>query len=120
MAAELEETGVVDVGTVPAPPTRRFQRKIALPEPVPLPRSRPLRILHVAEAFGGGLLEVVRFLCERHVAAGHEVAIAYGTRPETPGDPQTMFGDRVELLDLGWHRGTPTTHLEVRRRVQSL
>jgi glycosyltransferase involved in cell wall biosynthesis len=104
---------------VPAPITR-VPRRIALPEPLALPDTRPLRILHVAEAFGGGLLEVVRFLSERHAAAGHEVSIAYGTRPETPGDPAALFGNRVELIDLGWHRGTPTTHLDVRRRVQAL
>ena len=116
------EAGAVRIRDAVAymPETVRAPQRISLPEPVALPDTRPLRILHVAEAFGGGLLEVVRFLCERHVEAGHEVTIAYGTRPETPGDPAAMFGDRVELFDLGWHRGTPTTHLEVRRRVQSL
>jgi glycosyltransferase involved in cell wall biosynthesis len=114
------EAGVLRAREAVLTPDVARPRRISLPEPLSLPQARPLRVLHVAEAFGGGLLEVVRFLCERHVAGGHEVSIAYGTRPETPDDPAGVFGDRVELFDLGWHRGTPTTHLEARRRVQAL
>ena len=45
-----------------------------------------MRVLHVTEAAASGTLEVVRVLSASLVADGHAVALAYGTRPETPAD----------------------------------
>ncbi len=64
--------------------------------------SQPLRILHVAEAFGGGVLEMIATLAAGGAAAGDEVTVAYGRRPETPTDPRTKIDTAVELVSLGW------------------
>ncbi len=82
-----------------------------------------MRILHVAEAFGGGVLEVVRILANRQVDAGHSVAVAYGTRPQTPQRVSDQFDDRVSLFPLPWARRRLSTQLRaataLRRVVRS-
>lgn len=62
----------------------------------------PLRVLHVVEAFGGGVLEVVRILADRLVDLGAETAIAYGLRAETPDDVTSVLGPDVEAYPLPW------------------
>jgi glycosyltransferase involved in cell wall biosynthesis len=69
------------------------------------PRKR-LRVLHVAEAFGGGVYGVVKDLAERAAREGHAIAIAYGRRPETPADVRGDIDEGVELFAMPWkHRG---------------
>ena len=68
--------------------------------------SRSLRILHVSEAFGGGIVGVVAPLAERLTRAGHSVAVAYGVRPETPADVRNELSDDVEVFPLPWQRRT--------------
>jgi glycosyltransferase involved in cell wall biosynthesis len=68
----------------------------------PTPSRAPLRILHVAEAFGGGLYGVVRSLADGAVEQGHEVAVAYGRRPETPEHPERDFRPEVLLRAMSW------------------
>lgn len=70
-----------------------------------------MRILHVSESFGAGVFEVVRNLAERLAASGHEVAIAYGIRPETPPSPRAAVDRRVGLFPMPWHRRTPIAQL---------
>jgi glycosyltransferase involved in cell wall biosynthesis len=59
-------------------------------------------ILEVVEASGSGTLEIVRVISRGARAAGHEVIVAYGMRPETPADPAAHFGDGIELVALPW------------------
>jgi len=70
-----------------------------------------MRLLYVAEAFGGGVFELVRMTAEGAVAEGHEVAIAHGRRPETPERPRELIDPRVELLELPWTRRSPGAQL---------
>jgi glycosyltransferase involved in cell wall biosynthesis len=82
--------------------------------------DRPLRILHVTEAFGGGVLEMIATLAGGAAAAGDEVAIAYGRRPETPADPRTKIDAAVELIPLGWERRTIGAQLSAWRRLRRI
>lgn len=72
-----------------------------------------LRLLHVAEAFGGGVFEIVRLLAEESAAAGHEVAIAYGRRPETPADVPSRISPDVTLLPTAWVKRSLGAQLRV-------
>lgn len=82
--------------------------------------SRSLRILHVSEAFGGGIVGVVAPLAERLTDAGHSVAVAYGVRPETPADVRTELSDRVEVFALPWRKRTCTEQLSAARALRRL
>jgi glycosyltransferase involved in cell wall biosynthesis len=57
-----------------------------------------MRILHVAEAFGGGLMRMVEQVAQGSVTAGHEVLVLHGRRPETP--PRPFIDARVKLAAL--------------------
>ena len=61
----------------------------------------------MTEASGSGTLGVVSALSARLAEDGHEVALAYGSRPETPADLRESLPDAVELFPLPWHRRTP-------------
>lgn len=81
---------------------------------------RRVRVLHLVEAFGGGILEMLRLLCNDAVEQGHAMAIAYSRRPETPEDVRSLFDPRVELFELPWDRDRRRTHFAARieaRRV---
>jgi glycosyltransferase involved in cell wall biosynthesis len=77
-------------------------------------------VLHVAECFGGGVLETVRTIAERSAAAGYPSAIAFGRRPETPEDPRSAIDPRVELFELDWRRSGPHTQISVVRRLREI
>jgi glycosyltransferase involved in cell wall biosynthesis len=66
-----------------------------------IPRNG-LRVLHVAEAFATGILEMVRALSDELVGRDVQVAIAYGTRPETPSDLRSLLDPEVALFRLPW------------------
>ena len=78
------------------------------------------RVLHVAEAYGGGLMEVVRWVAEGSAAAGHESAIAYGRRPETPKDVRATVNSAVDLYELPWSRRHWRSHSTVARELRRL
>ena len=61
-----------------------------------------LDVLLVAEAFGGGVFELVRTVASGLAGRGHRVTIAYGRRPETPGDPRAQVDAAVELVEMPW------------------
>jgi glycosyltransferase involved in cell wall biosynthesis len=85
----------------------------------PSPDGEPaLRVLHVTEAFGGGVLEMISTVAAGGAAAGDEVAVAYGRRPETPADPRPKFSPAVELIPLGWEARTPRAQLAAWRRLR--
>lgn len=79
-----------------------------------------MRILHVTEATGGGTLGVVRTLCERLAAAGHEVALGYGRRPETPADLHQLVWPGVELVPLPWDRRSAVAQVRAARALRRL
>lgn len=80
-----------------------------------------MRILHVSEAFGGGLLEVVNRLACGAVERGHETAIAYGCRPETPRSVRQEIDERVALFAVvPWRRGSPVSQLAAARQLRRL
>lgn len=81
--------------------------------------KEPLRILHVAEAFGGGLYEVVRALANDAARRGHEVTILYGRRPETPEDPAADFAPSVTLEPLQWGGRSPLEQLRAMRALRA-
>lgn len=65
-----------------------------------------MRILQVTEASGSGTLGVVSALASGLAEAGHDVALLYGTRPETPSDLRAQLPDKVELVALPWAQRT--------------
>lgn len=84
------------------------------------PGEGPLRILHVVEAFGGGVFEMVRTLAGRLAEAGESVAIAYGRRPETPDSVRELVAPAVELYELPWQRRGPLEQVRAGRRLRPL
>ncbi|WP_205698114.1 glycosyltransferase family 4 protein [Conexibacter sp. SYSU D00693] len=82
--------------------------------------ARPLRILHVVEAYGGGLLRMVVELTEGDVATGHEALIAYGVRPETPADPRAGLDARVGLHPMPWTSRGPRQQAAAARELRRL
>jgi glycosyltransferase involved in cell wall biosynthesis len=82
--------------------------------------GRPPRVLHVSEAFGGGVLEMVTTLSARLEAAGYEVGVAYGRRPETPDDVRARLAPGVEVFPLGWESRTIGSQLRAWRRLRRL
>lgn len=87
---------------------------------MPEPARGQLRVLHVAEAFGGGLLETVRIVAERGAREGASHTIAYGRRPETPADPRGSIDARVGLVALDWRRRAPLTQFSAARALRRL
>jgi glycosyltransferase involved in cell wall biosynthesis len=63
-----------------------------------------MRILEVIESFGAGSMQVVLTISDRAAAAGHQVAIAHGSVPETPADPRSSVSPDIELYPLPWRR----------------
>ena len=83
--------------------------------------TSPLRILHLVEAFGGGVFEVLRQLASDSAARGHCVGVAYGVRLETPEDIGSRLHGAVELIPTAWQRRSLTAnvraHSELRRLI---
>lgn len=70
-----------------------------------------MRILHVAEAAGGGVLSVLRSLAEGANEAGHDVLVACGRRPQTPDRIADAMPPGVETVELPWAKRTPHAQL---------
>jgi glycosyltransferase involved in cell wall biosynthesis len=85
-----------------------------------LPEEPPLRILHVVEAFGGGVFEVLRILANASVRRGHSVAIAHGTRPETPAPLGDQLSPEIELVSTAWVKRSVQAQLEVMPEIRRL
>lgn len=82
--------------------------------------TSPLRILHLVEAFGGGVFEVLRQLASDSAARGHRVGVAYGVRLETPEDIDSRLHDGVELIPTPWQRRSLTANLKARSELRRL
>ncbi len=62
-------------------------------------------IVHVCEALGGGVLEVLRALTADTVSRGYETILVHGRRPETPPDLRAVFDPGLRLVEIpGWGR----------------
>lgn len=59
-----------------------------------------MRILHVVESTGGGVLSVVIQMCEILVDEGHEVYVIFSRRPETPQNLEKLFHPQVHLMEM--------------------
>jgi glycosyltransferase involved in cell wall biosynthesis len=79
-----------------------------------------LDVLFVAEAFGGGVFELVRSVAEGAAARGHRAAIAFGRRPETPADPAATIDAAVELIEMPWTQRSARAQLAGALRLRSL
>ena len=79
-----------------------------------------MRILHVAEAFGGGIYEMVRTAATGMARAGHTVGVAYGRRPETPLEVEQDPWSPVELFPLPWASRTPAAQVRAVRGLRAL
>jgi glycosyltransferase involved in cell wall biosynthesis len=59
-----------------------------------------LRILHVSEAFTGGIFASVTGLANGLAERGHEVHLAFSRRPETPADVRAFVHPSIVLHEL--------------------
>jgi glycosyltransferase involved in cell wall biosynthesis len=59
-----------------------------------------LRILHVTEAFGGGVFTSLTKLSNGLAARGHEVHLVFSRRTETPFDVETHLASAVHLHEI--------------------
>jgi glycosyltransferase involved in cell wall biosynthesis len=66
------------------------------------------------------VFEMVRLLAEESASAGHEVAIAYGVRPETPPDVPAHFSPEVKLHPTAWVQRSPGAQLRAARELRTL
>jgi glycosyltransferase involved in cell wall biosynthesis len=57
-----------------------------------------MKVLHVSEAYGGGVLAVVNQLANGQVAAGHDVTIALSVRPEAPDNWRELLKAPVKTI----------------------
>jgi glycosyltransferase involved in cell wall biosynthesis len=60
------------------------------------------RVLQVSEAAGGGVLQMISSLSAGVHAAGHQVDVAYGRRPETPADVVAALPAGIGVHELPW------------------
>jgi glycosyltransferase involved in cell wall biosynthesis len=77
-----------------------------------------MRIMHITEALGGGIIEVVSNLSAGLVDQGHDVAIAYGVRAETPSPLRQAVDHRVELIPTPWTQRTLRASLRASRELR--
>ncbi|WP_175782452.1 glycosyltransferase [Burkholderia anthina] len=68
------------------------------------------KIVHVTEAFGGGVLSFLVDLCNRSVAAGYDVVVVYSERDETPENVRALFDPAVRLVRIRMHRAVRPLH----------
>lgn len=79
-----------------------------------------MRILEVTEASGSGTWEVVRTLAHGLDRRGHDVAVAWGTRPETPADLALQLSADVEQIPLPWERRTAAAQVRAGAALRRL
>ena len=84
-----------------------------------------MRILHISEAFTGGLFASVTGLANGLADRGHDVHIAYSRRAETPDDVRTHVRPSITLHELSLARAIDPRAdaaglLAIRRLVRAL
>lgn len=78
-----------------------------------------MRVLHVTEASASGTLGVVGAIAGHAAEAGHDVAVAHGSRPETPTDLAAALPG-AELFALPWGARGPGAQLAAGRALRRL
>lgn len=69
-------------------------------------------VVHVCEALGGGLLEVLPPLANHSAAQGIPTILLHGRRPQTPDDVAAVFDERVVVQEVpGWGSRSPAAAL---------
>jgi glycosyltransferase involved in cell wall biosynthesis len=76
--------------------------------------------MHITEALGGGVFEVVTNLSAGLADRGHEVSIAYGVRAETPSPLRDAVDPRVELIPTPWTTRTLRASLRASRELRPI
>lgn len=56
-------------------------------------------IVHIVEAFGGGIFSILTDLISR-TSEDYDITILYGRRPETPNNIKQYFNDNVNLIEI--------------------
>jgi glycosyltransferase involved in cell wall biosynthesis len=79
-----------------------------------------MRVLEVTESFATGTMEVVRLISEHAAREGHDVTIAYGVRPETPGELREGIDAEVEVVELPWEGRTVSAQVRAARALRRL
>jgi glycosyltransferase involved in cell wall biosynthesis len=79
-----------------------------------------MRIMHISEALGGGIFEVVSNLSASLVDRGHEIAIAYGVRAETPLNLRESLDPRIELIPTPWTARTLRASVHASRALRPI
>lgn len=79
-----------------------------------------MRIMHISEALGGGIFEVVSNLSTSLVDRGHEIAIAYGVRAETPMNLRDSLDPRIELIPTPWTARTLRASMHASRALRPI
>jgi glycosyltransferase involved in cell wall biosynthesis len=75
-------------------------------------------VVHVCEALGGGVLEVVVTLANRTAELGIPTTLVHGRRPETPADLRPLLDERVSVVEIpDWGRRKPATVLRATLRA---
>ena len=77
-----------------------------------------MRVIHISEALGGGIFEIVNNLSASQADRGHDVAIAYGVRDETPSGLRAAVDPRVELIPTPWTDRTLRASLRASRELR--
>ncbi|AEA65939.1 glycosyltransferase [Burkholderia gladioli] len=73
------------------------------------------KIVHIAEAFGGGVLSMLTYLANHAASAGVDVTVLHSIRPETPSDFSKLFRPDVKLVHVDMVR-----EVNVRRDLRSV
>lgn len=58
------------------------------------------KILHVVEAFGGGVVTYLNSLTRGQCEMGYDVYVAYGRRDETPANFEDLFDSRIHWIEI--------------------
>ncbi|MBR8123356.1 glycosyltransferase [Burkholderia multivorans] len=68
------------------------------------------KIVHIAEAFGGGVLSMLTQLANHAAAAGIDVTVLHAIRAETPSDFPSLFRPDVKLVYVDMAREVDVKH----------
>jgi len=79
-----------------------------------------VRILEVAEASGSGTFEMLRTISGGVAAAGHDVLVALGERPETPPEVAATMPHGVAVELLPWASRGPREQVRAARALRGL
>ncbi len=63
-----------------------------------------MKILHIIEAFTGGILDIVKNMSNELAVRGHDVTIVYSTRENTPANVNCYFNKSIHLHKMNMAR----------------